>query len=117
LARGDVNEAISDFSDALDRDPRLARAYAQRGKGRLACRDLKGAIADCDRAVELDPRMAEAFATWAYAHLAGGDVKGALADHARATELGHAAGGPLRALALRERGAARRRQRDLDGAL
>ena len=59
-AIGNYDQAIAEFSEALELDPNDARAWLGRGKARLAKRDFDRALADFDEALRLDPNEATA---------------------------------------------------------
>ncbi len=56
-AKGDDDGALADFTKAIESDPKLARAYADRGLTRQQRGDLNGAFADDTKAIELDPKL------------------------------------------------------------
>src|SRR6266850_7191852 len=60
-ANGDLDGAISDYTKAIEINPRYAEAYANRGLARKTKADLEGAIADYDKAIALNPRLKEAY--------------------------------------------------------
>jgi tetratricopeptide (TPR) repeat protein len=53
--RGELEEAIADYSAALALDPTLSRAFHNRGLARATLGDAVAALADYDEAVRLDP--------------------------------------------------------------
>jgi tetratricopeptide (TPR) repeat protein len=52
---GELDEASSDYSKAIELDPSYAAAYANRGNVRLLRNDVVGALADYRMAIKLDP--------------------------------------------------------------
>jgi tetratricopeptide (TPR) repeat protein len=52
---GELDEANSDYSKAIELDPVYAAAYANRGNVRLLRNDVVGAMADYRMAIKLDP--------------------------------------------------------------
>ena len=59
--KGNLDQAIADYSQAIALDPKNADAYTGRG---LALRDssrLEQALADFNKAIDLDPKNANAF--------------------------------------------------------
>ncbi|MCI0343385.1 MAG: tetratricopeptide repeat-containing serine/threonine-protein kinase [Planctomycetales bacterium] len=104
-------EAIREFTAALETGPPLAHTFFERGHARYLQEDLPGAIADFERALDLDPQYAAAFNGRGAARQAQGDLAGALADYDRALELD-----PRDATAWSNRGAARQERGDLAGA-
>ena len=61
LAKGHLDQAIADYDKAIERDPKLAVAYNNRGLAFSAKGELDQALADFDAAVRLDSKFAEAF--------------------------------------------------------
>jgi len=51
--------AISEFSSAIEDDPRNAVAYQGRGRAKAASDDFRGGLADLTRAIELDRKIAD----------------------------------------------------------
>jgi lipoprotein NlpI len=58
--RGELEEAIADYSAALALDPALSRAFHNRGLARATLGDAAAALADYDEAVRLDPAYVRA---------------------------------------------------------
>ena len=54
--RGDLENAINEFDEAIRLDPKLAAAYVGRGISRLHKNDLDNAIDDFAEAIRLDPK-------------------------------------------------------------
>ena len=108
----DVDREIADLDRAIELDPGLAKAWANRGLAWIDKRGWDRAIADLDRAIALDPRLASAWGARGSARLEKGDRDGAIADISRAIELE-----PGRAVAWSNRGVARQATGDLDGAI
>src|SRR5215831_14263079 len=54
-ARGNLDEAIVDYSAAIAFDPKFAPAYYLRGLSRFDKGDLDGAITDFAAAIEINP--------------------------------------------------------------
>jgi len=63
------NEAINAYSEAIEHNPKLAFAYANRAEtyNQIGKYDL--AIADCDKALEIDPNLVIAYLARASADL------------------------------------------------
>ena len=110
--KGDLDGAIADATEALDKDPRLSRAWQARASVRAQRRELEGAIADATNALELDPRFAAAWATRGLARVLQGDMEGAALDATRAIELD-----PRLAQGYGVRAVARMQQRKADAAI
>ena len=83
----DLDKAIALATKAIERAPKLAKAWCYRGEARENKGDLQGAIADETRAIELDPTSERAWADRGGARERAGDLDGALADETRAIEL------------------------------
>ena len=54
------DKAIADYSTAIEKDPRYADAYCNRGAAWYNLGQLEKAIADYSRALEIDPGFAAA---------------------------------------------------------
>ena len=65
---GQYDQAISDFSRAIEINPRLAYAYNNRGAAYLYKGQYDQAILDLSKAIEINPRLAHAYNNrgWAY---------------------------------------------------
>jgi len=57
MSKGRMDEAIADFSAALDRDPKIVWAYFNRGLALLVKGDDVRAQADFDRCLALRPDL------------------------------------------------------------
>jgi tetratricopeptide (TPR) repeat protein len=53
---GQLAEAHSDYTKAIEYDPSLGAAYTNRGNVRALSNDLAGALADFRKALKLDPK-------------------------------------------------------------
>ena len=106
LAHRDIRR----YSEAIERNPKNARAFVARGGTRALVGDYDKAMADLDAAIALDPRDAEAFNSRAFIHFRLGRFASAIAEYDRAIALN-----PRNAEALFGRGAARLRMNDQDG--
>ncbi len=56
----DMNQAVSDYDQALKIDPRSSSAYAHRGNAYWKWKKLDQAAADLNKALEFDPKNADA---------------------------------------------------------
>ena len=72
---------------AIELDPRNAKAYRNRGNARRAKGDLDGAIEDYDQAIEIDPRNARYHNNRGNLRRAKGDLDGAIEDYDRAIQI------------------------------
>ena len=86
LDQGDHAGAISDYTKAIETDPRYAVAYQHRAIARRAIRDLDGAITDSSKAISIDPKYQEAYYTRGVARRAKGDL-----GRGRGSHEGHSA--------------------------
>ena len=59
--KGDPDRAITDCSEAIRLDPKLANAHLNRGKAYSDKGDFDRAIADYNRAIELNPKSSIAY--------------------------------------------------------
>jgi tetratricopeptide (TPR) repeat protein len=109
---GDHQGAISDFTKAIEIDPKNTDAYNNRGNARYALGDKPGAIADYSKAIEINPKYAAAYNNRGNARYALGDKPGAIADYNRAIKID-----PKYALAYANRGNARYALGDKPGAI
>ena len=110
--KGDLDGAVTDYSRAIEIDPKYAEAYINRGVAKGKKGDLDGEIADYSRAIEIDPEYAEAYSNRGLVKRIKGDLDGAVADYSRAIEIN-----PNYAVAYINRGNAKNEKGDLDGAV
>ena len=82
--KGDYNNAISDFSTAIEMDSGLVRAYNGRGNVYTDKGEYDKAIEDFSAAVKLIPDYAEGFNSRGYAYSLKGDTDKAIADYSEA---------------------------------
>jgi tetratricopeptide (TPR) repeat protein len=94
LARGDelmrqkkYNEAIVQYSKAIELKPDFAEAYNNRGYATYSKYDGSDALEDLNRALLLRTNFPHAYNTRGCIHMAGGRTDLALADFNRAIEL------------------------------
>ncbi|MGP8200759.1 MAG: tetratricopeptide repeat protein [Limisphaerales bacterium] len=109
---GFSDEAITEFTKALEINPKYAEACLYRGIARAAKGELNDALADFDKAIEIQPDLPQAYSGRAYARQTKGDLEGALADYTKTIELK-----PDWAEAHGGRGSIKQAMGDLDGAL
>jgi tetratricopeptide (TPR) repeat protein len=62
--RNEIDQAISSYLLAIDRNPRLVAAHVALGQIYFARGDRARAIAHSKQAIEIDPRDREAVALW-----------------------------------------------------
>lgn len=80
-------QAIIDYTKALELDPHYAEAYNNRSTSHLRMNNYGQAVVDCDRALELAPEFVAAYVNRAIAYTGLRAYDQALADFARALEL------------------------------
>jgi tetratricopeptide (TPR) repeat protein len=85
--RGELDNAIDDFNEAIRLDPKNAAAYNNRGSARSDKNELDKAIADFDSAIEIDPKFASAYRNRGGAYMSKEAYGKALADFDRAIQL------------------------------
>lgn len=108
---GQWPEALSAFTQAIALDPHYAAAYYARGFARAQAGDVAGAQADWTMAITLQPDMAKAYLNRGRTFLQQGVVDVAEADFTKAISLAPSAEAYL------ERGSARWKRHDQEGAL
>jgi tetratricopeptide (TPR) repeat protein len=84
---GDYKGAISDFNQAIQRNPSLDRAYVGRSLAKDSLGDKNGAIDDLDQAIQLNPNDAFRFYRRGLIKAELGDQRGALSDFSQAIKL------------------------------
>ena len=82
--KGNYNQAISDYTDAIRHNPSFAKAYDNRGVAYLLMGDYDQAIQNYDEAIRLDPGNALTYNNRGSAYDDRGDRDGAIADYDRA---------------------------------
>ena len=73
-------QAIADYGQAIERDPKRAMSYNNRGLAFAAKGDFDKALADFSEAVKLNPEFAEAFLNRATVYRAKDDLERARQD-------------------------------------
>jgi tetratricopeptide (TPR) repeat protein len=86
-AKGQLDRAIADHTQAIKRDPNLSEAFYNRGNAYGDKGENDRAIADYDQAIRLNPKFAGAFNNRGLARRQKGDTVGGDADIARAKQL------------------------------
>ena len=87
LDSGQFNEAIQDYSDAIDLDPSDPVLYNNRGIALRYMERFESAIEDYDRALSIDPRYRDALTNRGIAYADMGDLELAIQDFDRAIVL------------------------------
>ncbi len=85
----DVEQAIRDFGEVIDRElpPDIAEAHHRRGRGYLQKGDRTKAVKDFDRAIRLEPDAAGPYCGRGTARAYEGDYERAVEDFDRAIEI------------------------------
>ncbi len=81
LMRRDYDSAIAAFDQAIQLDPRLARAYGCRAEAYEEAGEYDKAIADCTKAIQLEPNDAEAYICRGHALEGKRDLRAALKEY------------------------------------
>jgi lipoprotein NlpI len=110
--KGDLDEAMDDFDQAIVLDPQNVDAYYCRGSVKSRLENWDGAIADFTRNIELNPKSADAYFYRGLARNEKGDLDGAIADDNQAIALDS-----RNVKAYYSRGYGKARKGDLDGAI
>jgi tetratricopeptide (TPR) repeat protein len=92
LRQGDHDLAIACFDEVIERQPRLAPAWHNRGLARLARQDDDGALADFTQALRLDPSDGDSAAGRARIHFRRQHYSQAITDFSEAIRLRSRAG-------------------------
>ena len=86
----DFNNALIDFTKAIEYDNSNPDAYFYRGNVKSTLSDYKGAVIDFDKAIELNPSFADAYCNRGDIKFMQGDKDGGCADYKKAEKLGKA---------------------------
>jgi tetratricopeptide (TPR) repeat protein len=110
--RGDLDQAIAAYSEAIRLNPKLALAYKKRADAYEGKDAFDQAIKDYSEAIRLNPKLALAYNNRGYAHYRNGDLDQAIADYSEAIRID-----PKEPLAYENRGDAYEDKDDLDRAI
>jgi tetratricopeptide (TPR) repeat protein len=83
-----LDKALDAFNKAIELDPKVAKAYVNRGGAYVKLGNYKQAIADYDKAIELTAEFALAYYNRGLAYSAFGNHNQAIADWKIAARLG-----------------------------
>ncbi len=86
--QGQYQQALPDYSRAIELDPGSAIALNNRAWVRFRMKDFTAGLADVERALSLDPSSTHALDTRAHLRHSLGDASGAIADFEQAMRLG-----------------------------
>jgi len=87
--QGQFDEAIAEYTEAVNADPDFARAYSNRAAAYCHIEEYDKAIADCSKAIELDPNLAVLYYNRGFAYRLLGKKAKAIADFEKCIELSH----------------------------
>ncbi|QHG19617.1 tetratricopeptide repeat protein [Nostoc sp. ATCC 53789] len=87
MRRGNYQEAIESFNQAIEVEKDFAVAYSDRCLAYLQLQDYHQAIADCTQAINFAPNDSEAYLNRGLALYRQGDYSGAIVDYNRAIAL------------------------------
>ena len=85
---GQYDQAILDFSKAIEINPRLAHAYNNRGWAYIKKWQYDHAISDFNKTIEIDPRFVEAYFHRAIVYFLVEEYDKSLLDVIKAQKLG-----------------------------
>ncbi len=111
-ARGNFEDAIADFTQAIELDPKYIVAYFNRALAKSSNNDRIGAIVDFSHTLIFDPQFVPAYVDRGLAKERNSDREGALADFNHAIELD-----PKLVAAFVDRGRIEFLRGDVQGAL
>jgi tetratricopeptide (TPR) repeat protein len=87
--RGDFQEALTDYTKAMDLDPKYTDACYGRGLAKSSLQDYQGAVADFTKAIDLNPDHSDAFYSRGNAYLGLGQKSKAHDDFMKTIDLGY----------------------------
>jgi len=87
LKQRNLDQAIIDFTKAIDIDPNLAKAYNNRGVAYAQEGSLSRAIADFTMSIANDPKDAQGYNNRGHAYANEGDFVQAIADYTQAIRI------------------------------
>jgi tetratricopeptide (TPR) repeat protein len=112
VRKGDLDDAVKDFTSALDRNPNYADAFKNRGIARQMQGDYDAAVADFNRALRLNDKSPDYYNARGSALFKKGEYDGAIRDFNKAIALD-----PKYKKAFVNRGLAFHFKRQLDRAI
>ncbi|MBD2353999.1 tetratricopeptide repeat protein [Tolypothrix sp. FACHB-123] len=85
--KGDYQGAIKDFNQALEINPKDAKAYNARGDAFYQLKDYQKAQLDASKAIQFNSKDANAYYDRGFSHYQLGKYKEAIADYTKAIQL------------------------------
>jgi tetratricopeptide (TPR) repeat protein len=110
--QNNLNDALSDYDQAVDLDPGYAEGVYRRAVARETKMDWDGALEDFNHLLVLQPDNADAFSNRGFCKQARGDLDGAMADYTEALKRD-----PKIAAAYYNIGLIKVRRGDIDGGI
>jgi lipoprotein NlpI len=110
--KGDRERAIADYTQAINLDPKYAKAYNNRSNEYFEKGEFDNAIADLNKAISFDPKYAEAYDNRGNAYSGKGDQDRAIVEYNQSISLD-----PKNAKAYNNRGDSYRLKGDVDRAI
>jgi len=86
--QGKWNEAVAEYTKAIEIAPKLAEAYNNRASAYTENGDYAKAIADCNKVIEMDPESVVAYYNRSIAYLYNRQYENALNDCDKILEMG-----------------------------
>lgn len=117
--QGEFDRALADLDIAIQKNPRSAVAYSDRGNARNGLGQYDLGIQDTEKAIQLDPTYALAYATRGYSFLQKSNFDKAITDFDKAIRLAPSLQAPYtnRANAWRAKGELDLALADIDAAI
>ena len=109
---GNYADAIADYDQAIENDPKDLGAYNNRGGAKSEMGDHVGAIADYSQAIAINPKDEGSYYNRGNAKTRAGDYKGAIADYDHALKIN-----PQYAEAYNNRGSAKSKMGNYEGSI
>jgi tetratricopeptide (TPR) repeat protein len=110
--RGDLDQAIADYTKAIEIDPLNVEGYINRGAAHLSKNQMDLAISDYNKSIEISPRYAEAYNNRGLVYMSKGQLDQAISDFNKSIEIN-----PRYAIAYNNRGSAYKSKGQLDRAI
>lgn len=85
--KGDTDQAVADYSRAVELKPDLGKAYVRRGYVYATKQDDTRALQDFTKAIEMDPGEPLAYSYRGFSYLAKGNYDQAISDYTKVIEL------------------------------